>query len=207
MFIKVLIPSINEVIPYTFDEKLSDAGMFEPIIQKLLNTIDSVQNPQIIHMLGIPASGKTTFYQKNIAKFKNYLKIDFDTLMEFLPEYQKDIESIGSIKAFEKWQIPARIAGYELLRRAIEAKKNIFFDHGGTPICHRELLSNIKKMGYKTTMYYIDCPLGVALKRAANREKITKRHTPAQMIKDRNILIKKNLPVYQNLVDEFKKVD
>ena len=55
-------------------------------------------------------------------------------------------------------------------------------------------------------MYYIECPIDVALKRAAEREKITKRHTPPQMIKDRNILIRKNLPVYQNLVDEFKKI-
>lgn len=44
------------------------------------------------------------------------------------------------MEAFKKWELPARIAGYELLRRAIKQKKNIYFDHGGTPICHRELL-------------------------------------------------------------------
>ena len=69
--------------------------------------------------------------------------------MESLPQYQQDVQAIGNIKAFEKWQIPARIAGYELLRRAIEAKKNIFFDHGGTPMCHRELLANVKRLGYR----------------------------------------------------------
>lgn len=206
MHIQVLIPHINEVVPFTFDEKKASLKIFEPIIQKLLATVPSSQNPKLVHMLGIPAAGKTTFYQKNAAVFKDFLKIDFDALMELLPEYQQDLQKFGSVQAFEKWQIPARVAGYELLRRALEAKKNIFFDHGGTPLCHRELLSNIKKMGYKTTMYYIDCPVDVALKRATEREKITKRHTPPQMIKDRSVLIKENLPVYENLVDEFKKV-
>ena len=207
MFIKVLIPHIDEVVPYTFDQKKATLKIFEPIIQKLLETVPCSQNPRLVHMLGIPAAGKSTFYQKNCAAFKDFLKIDFDSVMELLPQYQYDVEKLGSVKAFEKWQIPARVAGYELLRRAIEAKKNIFFDHGGTPLCHRELLSNVKKMGYKTIMYYIDCPVDVALKRAAEREKITKRHTPPQMIKDRSILIKKNLPIYQDLVDEFKKID
>ena len=206
MKIKVLIPNINEVIPYTFEEKKMDCGIFEPVIKNFLDTVPASKKPKIVHMLGIPGAGKTTFYQNNKQKFKNFLKIDFDAIMESLPQYQQDVQAIGNIKAFEKWQIPARIAGYELLRRAIEAKKNIFFDHGGTPMCHRELLANVKRLGYQTLMYYIECPIDVALKRAAEREKITKRHTPPQMIKDRNILIRKNLPVYQNLVDEFKKI-
>ena len=62
-------------------------------------------------------------------------------------------------------------------------------------------------MGYQTAMYYIDCPVDIALNRAIEREKITKRHTPPQMIKDRSILIQKNLPIYQELVDEFHKVN
>lgn len=206
MQIKVLIPNIKEVVPYTYDMRRSDLKIFEPIIEHLLASVKSSSKPKLVHMLGIPGSGKTTFYQNNRSRFKNFLRIDFDTIMEFLPQYQYDVQNIGSIKAFEKWQIPARIAGYELLKRAVEAKKNIFFDHGGTPLCHRELLQNIKKRGYTTTMYYIDCPVDIALSRAVEREKTTKRHTPPQMIKDRSVLIKTNLPIYQNLVDEFKKI-
>ena len=206
MQIKVLIPNIIEVIPYTYESQKSTLSMFEPIIENLLKTVSSVKTPKFVHMLGIPGAGKTTFYKNNQAQFKNFLRIDFDLVMEMLPQYQYDVQKLGSVKAFEKWQIPARIAGYELLRRAIESKKNIFFDHGGTPLCHRDLLKNIKQMGYQTTMYYIDCPVDIALVRSIEREKITKRHTPPQMIKDRSVLIKENIPVYQKLVDEFKKI-
>ena len=207
MHVTVLIPHISEIIPETYDSQKSVSEVFEPIIQKLLNSFPSVKNPKLIHMLGIPGAGKTTFYKNNQIKFKNFLRIDFDTLMELLPQYQYDLQVLGSKKAFEKWQIPARIAGYELLNRAIQTKKNIFFDHGGTPTCHQELLKNVKQMGYQTAMYYIDCPVDIALNRAIEREKITKRHTPPQMIKDRSILIQKNLPIYQELVDEFHKVN
>lgn len=206
MQIKVLIPNITDVIPYTYENQKSALGVFDPIIENILKTVPSVKSPKLVHMLGIPGAGKTTFYKNNQTKFKNFLRIDFDMIMELLPQYQYDVQVLGSVKAFSKWEIPARIAGYELLRRAIENKKNIFFDHGGTPSCHRELLKNIKQFGYQTTMYYIECPVDVALNRTAEREKITKRHTPPQMIKDRSILIKENLPVYQGLVDEFKKV-
>lgn len=206
MQIKVLIPSIREVVPYTFDKKKKDCSIFEPVIKKLLAGAPSVNTPKFAHMLGIPGAGKSTFYNKNKEKFSNFLRIDFDMVMELLPEYQRDVKLFGSKNAFERWQIPARVAGYELLRRAIEEKKNIFFDNGGSAGCHQELLANIKKKGYQTAMYYIDCPLDIALSRVAEREKITKRHTPQQMIEERRLLIQKNLPQYQALVDDFQKV-
>ena len=85
----------------------------------------------------------------------------------------------------------------------IVAKKNIFLDHGGTPQAHAELLSSIKKLGYKTKMIYVRCDVNVALKRAVEREKITHRHTPPQMIIDRAELIARLVPQYKGIVDEF----
>ena len=204
--IRSIIPGISEVVPYTYDEKYNYQEIFDPIIEKELLNAPSSDNPRLVHMLGIPAAGKSTFYRQNKEQFKDYLFIGFDFIMEKIPQYHNDIKELGSVQAFKNWELPARIAGYELLRRAIEEKKNIFFDHGGTPVCHRELLSNIQKMGYHTTMYYIDCPVDIALQRAAEREKITKCHTPPQMIVDRCSLIKENLPVYKNLVNEFKQL-
>ena len=204
--IRSIIPGISEVVPYTYDEKYNYQEIFDPIIEKALSEVPSSDNPKLVHMLGIPGAGKSTFYKENKEQFKDYLFIGFDFVMEKIPQYHKDVEELGSVQAFKNWELPARIAGYELLRRGIEEKKNIFFDHGGTPVCHRELLSNVQKMGYHTTMYYVDCPVDVALQRAADREKVTKRHTPPQMIVDRSVLIKQNLPVYKNLVNEFKEV-
>ena len=205
--IRTLVPAISEVVPYTYDEKYNYQEIFDPIISKALNDAPSSDKPDFVHMLGIPGAGKSTFYKKNQKKFNNYLLVGFDAIMEQVPQYHKDVKEFGSAKAFEHWEIPSRIAGYELLRRAVEEKKNIFFDHGGTPSCHKELLSNVQKIGYHTTMYYIDCSLNVAYERAEKREKEISRHTPRKMISDRSLLIKQNLSTYQNLVDDFKQID
>lgn len=205
--IRNLVPTISEVVPYTYDEKYNYQEIFDPIITKALNNVPTCKKPDFVHMLGIPGAGKSTFYKKNQKKFDKYLLVAFDDIMEQVPQYHQDIEKLGSAKAFEHWEIPSRIAGYELLRRAVEEKKNIFFDHGGTPACHRELLSNVQKIGYHTTMYYIDCALNVAYERAERREKENNRHTPRKMISDRCLLIQQNLTIYQNLVDDFKQVD
>ena len=109
-----------------------------------------------------------------IDKFKDYIFVSFDAIMEAHPQYQKDVKELGAIKAFQKWEIPARIAGYELLRRAVATKKNIFFDHSGAPKCHQNLLKDIKKHGYKTEMYYIYCSPELAVQRAQARELETK---------------------------------
>ena len=206
MQIKFLIPDIKDVVPYTFEKKKKDCAIFEPIIEKLLSGAVSSEKPEFVHMLGIPGAGKSTFYKNNKEKFADFIRIDFDAIMELLPEYQRDLKLLGSEKAFERWQMPARVAGYELLRRAVESGKNIFFDNGGSADCHRELLANVKKKGYHTAMYYINCPINIAVSRAVEREKITKRHTPKKMIEDRKLLIQKNLPLYKALVDDFYKV-
>lgn len=194
----------NEVIPYAYNE-LQVKG-FEEIICKFLADVPSSIAPTLIHMLGIPAAGKSTFCQNNKEQFKDYLFVSFDAIMEAHPEYQKDVEELGSVEAFARWEIPARVAGYELLTRAIKEKKNILMDHGGSPKCHQELLINIKKFGYKTKMFYIYCPIDIAIERAKAREIITKRHTPPQLIADRVISIEQSVNVYRNIVDEFIKV-
>lgn len=202
--IRSIISGINEVVPYTYDDdKYTFKQYFDPIIEQVLNEAPSSDNPKLVHMLGIPGAGKSTFYQKNKEQFKDYVLIGFDLVMEKVPQYHQDRDELGKMEAFKKWELPARIAGYELLRRAIEQKKNIFFDHGGTPICHRELLKNIKKMGYETTMYYIDCEPQTAIERVANRE----RPFPAERMPERIELVEKQKSVMPQIVDRFVKIN
>ena len=196
---------LNDVIPYTYKE-LQDND-FEAIICEFLNNTESSEQPEFVHMLSIPGSGKSTFYHYNAENFKNYIYISFDAIMEAHPLYQKDVREIGSVKAFEKWEIPSRIAGYELLFRAIASKKNIFLDHGGTPKCHQELLLKVKQFGYKTKMYYISCPVEIAIARTKSRELITKQHTPVNLITDRAKVINANIEIYKSIVDEFVSIE
>ena len=194
----------NKVIPYSYKE-LKVAG-FEEIICKYLSGISSSDYPSFVHMLGIPAAGKSTFYKNNRDKFKDYIFVSFDAIMEAHPQYQKDVKELGSVEAFKKWEIPARVAGYELLRRAVAAKKNVFFDHSGAPQCHQDLLKNIKKQGYKTEMYYIYCSQELAVQRAQARELETKRHTPVNLITERIESIEKSIETYKTIVDKFVSI-
>lgn len=202
---KKLIPNITEVIPYTYDS-LKVEG-FDDIIESFLADKPSVEQPTLIHMLGIPASGKSTFYHNDKdTKYKDFVFVSFDFVMEAHQKYHEDVINLGSIEAFAKWELPARIAGYELLRRAVELKKNIFFDHSGAPKCHQELLQNVKTLGYKTQMYYIYCSPEVAIKRAKERELITQRHTPEKLIIDRVEMVENNKEAYKKIVDVFVEV-
>ena len=202
--IRALIPGIDEVIPYTYDSKqYSFREYFNPIVEHIVNEAPSSERPKLVHMLGIPGAGKTTFYRNHKDEFKDYVLLDFDRVMEELPEYHHDREKLGRMEAFKKWEIPARIAGYETLRRAVSQKKNIYFDHGGTPLCHRELLANLKKFGYETTMYYIDCPVKTANERISNRE----RPFPPEQMKRRAEAIKEQEKVMRKIVDTFIEID
>ena len=196
-----IISEINEVIPSTHNEQTDI--YFEKIINQAICSTPTSTSPTFIHMLGIPASGKSTFFNKNKDKYKDFILISFDSIMEEHPQYKDDLKNIGSVEAFKKWELPSKIAGYELLRRAIEQKKNIFFDHSGAPKCHQELLTNIKKYGYKTEMYYIHCSKELALKRAGERESKTLRHTPTHLIEERFESIKNSTDTYKRIVDKF----
>ena len=202
--IRSIISGIDEVVPYTYDdERYNFKEYFDPIMAQVLNEAPSSDKPKLVHMLGIPGAGKSTFYQKHKDEYKDYVLIGFDLIMEKVPEYHKDREELGKMEAFKKWELPARIAGYELLRQAIEQKKNIYFDHGGTPICHRELLGNLKKMGYETTMFYVDCDPQTAIERVANRE----RPFPGERMPERVALVEEQKKVMPKIVDHFIKID
>ena len=141
----------NEVIPYYFDDKKNETKeLFSPIINEILNNHISQDKPTFIHMLGIPGAGKTTYMNNNKECFKDFLFLDFDMVMERLPEYREDVKKLGSVEAFEKWEIPSRIAGYEVLLQAI--KKSTYFikkdNDCSLPIqCKKSTKSNILRTG------------------------------------------------------------
>lgn len=70
-----------------------------------------------------------------------------------------------------------------------------------------ELFENIKKRGYNTKSCFVVCDLPMAQKRAAEREKITHRHTPETMIKERFAKINSYIPQYKKVADEVDVYD
>lgn len=205
MKLRELMSSFEEVIPYTF-EQLQEKKSFQKVIEYFLKGKEKAEHPKMVTSLGIPGSGKSTYYQKNKDNFNNFVFVGFDTIMEALPEYHKDLEELGSVNAFKKWELPARIVGYELLRRSIVERKNIYFDHGGTPKCHVELLCNIREIGYNVIMHYFPCDIDIAIERAKNRELITKRHTSEEIIRERVSLVEERKGIYEQIVDSFIEI-
>ena len=193
-----LMPSVIKLIPY--DYQAIKNTTFEQILNKALSFSAPQSRPCFIQVSGIPGSGKSTLCQRHAQG--NQVMISFDAIMEQLPEYQKDIERCGNKAAFQKWEIPARVAGYELLRRAVSRKYNICLEHSGVNPAHLELLQNLKKYGFSTEVDFILCPLNLALSRIKEREAITRRHTPESQVRERFIAAKQYLSQYQQIADK-----
>ncbi len=200
--IDLLIPEIAGIIPYKYES--IRCSLYDNILNNIIGKKIPNSNKFIFHMLGIPGSGKTTFI-KTVEEINsdNCVLIAFDDIMERIPYYREDNIKLGSVESFKKWEIPARVIGYELLVRSIESSLSIFFDHGGLCRQHVSLMSNIRSYGYKTIMKFMNCDLKTAQERVVKRETVTGRHTPVEMINKRHGLLKELMPIYKNMVDEF----
>lgn len=203
MLLTNLMPDILSLIPYDYTQIKTPE--FENIINHFLKNAQTSAMPKFIQIGGIPGAGKTTFCHNH--KWDQKLFISFDAIMEMITAYRQDLYKLGIPESFKKWEITARIIGYELLRRAILQKADIILEHSGVNTPHVQLIESLKKIGYKTQMYFILCSKDTALARALNREKITQRHTPPTIIDERFALVEKFLPTYCGLVDSLYVYD
>lgn len=199
MLLEQLIPDIKKMIPCLYADVACPE--YEALITGFLNPQSVSNSPRLIHMCGLPGAGKSTFYHSR--EWISHTFIAFDDIMEKLPGYQKDLIDLGSVRAFENWEIPARIIGYELFRRAVENHMNIFFDNGGASQTHLNLIRHISQYGYTTEMHYLKCSVELACQRAAQRQKQTLRHIPVETILHRQQMLDQFIPLYKKAADYF----
>lgn len=193
-----LMPSVTKLIPYDYAEVKNST--FEQILDTALSSVPTQPHPEFVQVSGVPGAGKSTFCRRYAQA--NKVMISFDAIMEQLPEYQRDIYRYGSKTAFQNWELPSRVAGYELLRRAVSRKQNICLEHSGVNDAHLELVQSLKNYGFSTEVAFILCPLNVALTRAQQREAQTHRHTPESLIRERFAAVQSYLPRYQQIADK-----
>ncbi len=196
--LKILMPSLKELINSDYNAIKNEET--EQLIAKSLYGIKASDKPELLQISGIPGSGKSTFCAQN--KPRGYLYLSFDAIMTKLSGYQQELAQNGAEQAYRKYEMPARIIGYEILRRALNQHINIMFEHSGTNQAHLELFKNIHSKGYKTAVDFIVCDTTLAIKRAKEREKQINRHVPEQLIIERSAKFSEYITTYQKLADK-----
>ena len=134
---------------------------------------------ELIMLIGIPTSGKSTF--TNQQKYKDYVRVSSDDILqEIAKERQQSYNTIfkGNIRF-------AQIAMMKVLRKAVEENKNILWDQTNlTRKQRREKLKHIPAHYKKTAVYFV-VPLETALKRNTQRPgKVIPPEVLERMIKE-----------------------
>lgn len=201
--LKTLMPSLPELISADYQAVKSKES--EELIASLLCGLTPVKNPELRQISGIPGSGKSTFCAAHLPQ--NFLFLSFDKIMTSLKGYQRLLKEKGAVVAYNQYEMPARIIGYELLRRAIRKKINIMFEHSGTNHAHLELFKHLPKKGYKTSVEFIMCNTDLAIQRAKKRVTEQKRYVPENLILERAARFKDYIAAYQKVATSVSYFD
>ena len=185
-------------IAYIYERIACDE--YEKLIDDIVSSAKAEQSSNFIQVSGIPGAGKSTFCKRY---YPNATLVQFDTIMAKIPQYQKDCERLGLIQSFSKWEMPARVIGYEVIHRLIEKKASFVLEHSGMNAAHIKLMDVLKKQGYHTQLQFLYCDLGEACRRAKLREKIISRHTPEDLIRQRFQASLEYLDIYKTKMDEI----
>ena len=201
--LKTLMPSLSELITADYSSVKSKES--EKIIEGFLKGLIPAEKPELRQISGIPGSGKSTYCATHLPE--NYLHLSFDKIMTSLSGYQKLLKEEGAVVAYHRYEMPARIIGYELLRRALKKKINIMFEHSGTNHAHLELFRHLPKKGYKTSVDFIMCDTSLAIKRAAKRAEEQNRYVPEKLIVERAAGLKNYISAYQKIASKVAYFD
>lgn len=179
-----------------------DPTIINAIKDQFLGGVSSSPAPTVYCMAGIPGAGKSTFVDAALKRGEfpaHAFLLDPDRVMNAIPQYRDDFQTLGAAAAFSKWELPARDLAYAMLDDAINLRCDIIKDMGCARRENYDKLKALKESGYRVQMYYIDHPVQDALKRIALRP----RHTPEQLVRDRASGLVELIPLYRTLADEF----
>jgi len=196
--------NIKETIPDGVDKE-EIAAVYEEIIDEYLQKGIPREIPALINVSGIPGAGKSTFCKKLLAMPENSsaIYIGFDAIMENerLPYIREEVNHAE--EAFKRWELSARIAGYELLKRAIENKYLIIFDHSSALPQHIDLF-NLLSFGILCTQHSRKFLIHAAqnfIKHLYHSDLYT------QTIEERSKTLQYLLPEYKRICTTFKQIE
>lgn len=201
--LQVLMPSINQLV--TADYKSIKSAESERLINQALSGLYPVKHPELVQISGIPGSGKSTYCATHLPK--NFAMISFDAIMLQLKGYQNALKASGAAYAYAQYEMPARIIGYELLKRAVMLRLNIMLEHSGVNEAHIELFQNLAKRGYKTSVSCVVCKTDVALLRTKERAEKLNRYVPESVVLERADKLREYMTRYKKIASTVAFVD
>lgn len=199
VILKILSP--YETLEETYPRDVPAAKVteeFETIFEKMMSKVSPSDAPQMINISGLPGAGKTHVAARMIKENPNQVYIAFDYVMEQLSYYAEEAKEDRK-KAYERWEIPARFAGYLLFQKAVEKRLPLLFEHSNANPHHIEFYQAVKKEGYLTEIRFIDAEPFLVMPRLSKRE----RYFALDRVEERWQLIRKTLPDFKKTVDKF----
>lgn len=200
-----LMPDIYQLIPCGYEVLQNDS--YDKMLAAEVSSASKNKTPVLYQVSGVPGSGKSAFCKHFLQKNSDFAYVSFDKIMESMPEYQQDVKQRGAAMAFALWEKPARVIGYELLKRLLDQGANVLLEHSGVNSSHLQLHKNVKKYGYQTKVTFLMCDTDVAIERAKKREKMTGRHTPEKLICERASLMGTYAAKYSKITDDIQFLD
>lgn len=165
--------------------------------------------PVLHAMAGIPGAGKSTFVaqERKAGRLpERAFVMNPDIVMTALEGYAADLESRGPQAAFDRWELPARAFAHELLKDARRRRLDVIQDMACARREDVETLRTFRADGYRVCVWYVECPVDVALERIARRMARTGRYTPGAMVRERAAAIRQLLPRIRAACDQFRTV-
>lgn len=162
-------------------------------------------SPQLLGIGGGPCSGKSFLYEHMSAEGKlaaGAVVHDPDLVMQSIPEYREDA-SKDPIAAFEKWELPARQLANEILLQALLAGYHIIYMRSFAMTESLNFVHAARTFGYGFDAHIVTCDLDVALTRAKERERQTKRHMPPETLIQRHQAVLALIPEIANMADNY----
>lgn len=152
---------------------------------------------EAIFMLGLPASGKSTFIEENYSN--DYTIVSADKIRLKHPDYNP----LRPQDIHEECVALAEKRMYEIGK----TKANVVMDGGGINNKYTiRIMTKMKEYGYITKVVFIDTPTQVCIDRNKQRVMHGERFVPDSAIIDKAYRLKNSIEILTPICDEFIRI-